>query len=142
MTASATAAPINFAVFVTPPNTDPTAGLAALLDLADRGDIDLLDLEIVSLDATGTAGHVDLDAAGLAGLEPFFGADSGLLDDEDIAQVAADLDEGETAVVVVYQDRSLIAVAEAFAAGGARLDSVGGIDISELDAKLGNQEGA
>lgn len=142
MTASVLAAPINFAVFVIPPGADPTAGLAALQQLADRGDIDLLDLEVISLGDGGAAVHVDLDAVGLSGLEEFIGADSGLLDADDIAQVGADLSEGESAVVVVYQDRSLVAVAEAFASGGTTLDSVGGIDVNELEATLSDREGA
>lgn len=136
MTTTSSVGPVDFAVFVLPETSDPAAGFAALLQLVDDGRIDLLDLEVV--DAAGT--HLELSADLLGGLAPFVGADSGLLDADDLAQVAAELHDGEVAVVVVYQDLALDRVAEAFVSGGAELHSVGGIDIASLDARLQGKE--
>lgn len=137
MTAATFVAPIDFAVFVLPRSADATTGLSTLLTLADQGVIDLLDLEVVVAGATGGGEHLDLGAAGLEGLEPFLGADSGLLHEDDIAEIASDLTAEELAVVVVYQDYSLAPVAKAFADQGGRLHLVGGLDLSDLDAELG-----
>ncbi len=139
MTTPAFAAPIDFAVFVVADQASAIDGLQALLQLVDRGVIDLLDLEVVKLDGRGGSSHIDLEDSGLAGLEPFLGADSGLLNDDDVNEIAVELAEDESAIVVIYQDLSLAPVAEAFAAQGGRLHMVGGIDIADLSEQLDNE---
>lgn len=130
---------MDFAVFVIPEHADPLGGLQTLLELADRGSIDLLDLEVVRPDGHGGGAHLNLQDCALTGLDAFVGADSGLLGADDLAAVAADLGEGETAVVVVYQDRSLAPVAVAWAQAGIRLQAVGGVDLTELSTDLGQE---
>lgn len=133
------AGPVDYAVFVIPEHADPADGLFALLELADRGSIDLLDLEVVRADGQGGGIHLALQDCALTGLEAFIGADSGLLAEDDLAEVAADLGAGETALVVIYQDRTLAPVAQAFTKGGIRLQAVGGVDLTQLDAELGQE---
>lgn len=130
---------MDFAVFVIPEHADPLGGLQTLLELADRGSIDLLDLEVVRPDGHGGGAHLNLQDCALTGLDAFVGADSGLLAADDLATVAADLEEGETAIVVVYQDRSLAPVAAAWAQAGIRLQAVGGVDLAELSTDLGQE---
>lgn len=66
----------------------------------------------------------------------FDGASSGILDSQDLATIASGLERGQLAVALVYEDRSLAAVAEAWASvGGAELFS-GGVDITDLDHAL------
>ena len=139
MTATEFAGPVDFAVFVVPEQADPLKGLQVLGELAERGSIDLLDLEVVRSDGRGGGVHLDLRDSPLAGAESFVGADSGILADDDIAAVAADLGDGETALVVVYQDRSLAPAIKAWAATGVRLHAVGGVDLDELSTDLGEE---
>lgn len=138
MPESVFAAPVDFAVYVVPAQASPEEGLQALLQLVDRGVIDLLDLEVVRRDGRGGSLHISLEDSGLEGLEPFLGADSGLLSDDDVAGIAEDLADDEAAIVIVYQDLSLVPVSRAFFDQGGRLHMVGGIDIAELAAQLDN----
>ena len=66
-------------------------GLAALLDLVDRGIIRLLDMRAVTREADGTftaAAITDLDGDGTLDLAVFEGVESGLIDDDDLRQAA------------------------------------------------------
>ena len=66
-------------------------------------------------------------------LSVFDGVMSGILDDEDVAAIANALPQGEFALAIVYEDRSLAAAAGAWSAvGGAELFS-GGVDIDDLE---------
>ena len=63
-------------------------GLAALLDLVDRGIIRILDLRVAKLGTDGVMTAVelaDLDGDGTLDLSVFAGVTSGLIDDDDVA---------------------------------------------------------
>lgn len=131
--------PIDYAVFELPADARPAQGLRLLLDQVDRGSIELLDLEIVGRAADGAPRLLTVDdLAGADGDERavFDGASSGVLDADDLAAIAGSLAPGRIAIAVVYEDRSLAAVAQAWQAeGGAELWS-GGIDASALAHRL------
>lgn len=78
------------------------------LDLVDRGIIRVLDVLFVQKDADGTFSGfdlADLDADAAGELAVFAGATTGLLDDDDVALTAAEIEPGAAAVMIVYENR-------------------------------------
>jgi Family of unknown function (DUF6325) len=101
--------PIDVVVIGYPPGA-PMKGEAVpkFLDLVDRGIIRVLDARFVRKDADGTFSGFDLadldqDTAG--DLTVFAGATTGLLDDDDVALTAAEIEPGSAAVMIVYENR-------------------------------------
>jgi hypothetical protein len=79
-----------------------------LLDLVDRGIIRVLDALFVRKEADGSFSgfdFADLDEEGVGDLAVFAGASTGLLGDEDVALVAAEIEPGSAAVMIVYENR-------------------------------------
>lgn len=133
------AGPVDYVVFVFDEHADLGPGLNALLDRVEQGVVELLDIELIGRDEESTfikRSFSDLDGVTGIDISTFDGSESGLLDADDLASIAAELRTGQIALVVVYEDRSLAAAAGAWAAaGGVELFS-GGIDIAELDRTL------
>jgi hypothetical protein len=78
------------------------------LDLVDRGIIRVLDALFVRKDADGTFSGfdlADLDEHTAGDLTVFAGATTGLLDDDDVALAAAEIEPGSAAVMIVYENR-------------------------------------
>jgi uncharacterized protein DUF6325 len=78
------------------------------LDLVDRGIIRVFDALYVQKQADGTFAGLDLadlDEDSVGQLTAFAGASSGLLDDEDAALVANEIEPGAAAVMIVYENR-------------------------------------
>jgi uncharacterized membrane protein len=78
-----------------------------LLDLVDRGIVRVLDALFVRKDADGTFSGfdmADLDAETAGDLTVFAGATSGLLDDDDVAVAAAEIEPGSAALMIVYEN--------------------------------------
>jgi hypothetical protein len=78
-----------------------------LLDLVDRGIVRVLDALFVRKQADGTfAGFnlSDLDADTAGDLTVFAGATSGLLDDDDVAAAASEIEPGSAALMIVYEN--------------------------------------
>lgn len=125
--------PVDVLVVAFPDGRPHPEGFDLLLGLADKGTIQVLDVEFVVSDADGihTVPATDLEADGFDG-ELWAGASSGLLDDEDIAAVGADLGEGELAAVVLIEERWLLGVVDAWRSGGARLLADGGVPVQDL----------
>lgn len=83
-------------------------GIPILLDLVDRGIVRVLDALFVRKEDDGTfAGFdlADLDEQAVGDLTVFAGATSGMLDDEDVAAAAAEIEPGSAALVIVYENR-------------------------------------
>jgi hypothetical protein len=79
-----------------------------LLDLVDRGIVRILDALFVRKDADGTFSGfdiADLDQDSIGDLTAFAGATTGLLDDDDVALAAAEIEPGTAAVMLVYENR-------------------------------------
>jgi hypothetical protein len=113
-------------------------GLRAVRELAEAGPIVVLDLEFLVRDADGAVHPVAADAlpgagADLAGLA---GADSHLLDDDDVRLVAADLPVGKVLSVLVYEDRSFVPTIERWERSGATLVAEGPVSPDDLQAAL------
>lgn len=78
------------------------------LDLVDRGIIRVLDALFVQKDPDGTFSGfdiADLDKDTAGDLAVFAGATTGLLDDDDVALTAAEIEPGAAAVMIVYENR-------------------------------------
>lgn len=131
--------PIDYAVFAVPAGAQVSQGLSLLLDQADRGAIELLDLEIVGRGLDGWPVRLDLSSFTFEdGFDPsvFDGAVTNLLDDDDLTLITEAIDAGQLAIAILYEDRSLAAVATAFAAEGGRELWAGGVDVEDLADRL------
>jgi hypothetical protein len=130
--------PVDYAVFSVPKGTQLTDALRALILRVDSGAIELLGLEVIERDAFGApvrqpitvlSSSEDLD------LSVFHGTELAILDDEDSALIAAELNNDSRALVIVYEDRSLAAVAERVGTAGGQLLWSGGVEVEDLDEK-------
>ena len=129
--------PIDFFVVEFPDGRLGVAGFRMLLDLADRGVIQILDLEFIAKTASGDVTTVDVsEVAGGADLLEWDGASSGLLDEADVAQVGAAMAPGVVALAVVFENRWVIGVIDAWRQDGARLIADGGLPADDVVAAL------
>ena len=114
-------------------------GLAALVDLTDRGIIRILDLVVAQVDSDGSFTVVelaDLDGDGELDLAVFEGVTSGLLDDEDIAQSAALVEPGNAVGVIVYENTWAGPFVTAMRNAGAEVIASGRIPADDVIAAL------
>lgn len=131
--------PIDFLAIEFPGARITGRGFEQLLTLADQGVIGILDLEFISKDPLGNAGTVDVDdLAGPDGIDlsAWAGASSGLLDSTDVDEIAAAMQPGSVAAVIVYENRWVLSLANAWRREGARLIADGGISASDVVAAL------
>jgi hypothetical protein len=118
-------------------------GLAALLDLVDRGIIRLLDLRAVTRETDGTFKAVaitDLDNDGTLDLAVFEGVESGLLDDDDLQRAADLIEPGKVVALLVYENTWAIPFVSAMRRVGAELIASGRIPADEIIAALDSLE--
>jgi Family of unknown function (DUF6325) len=131
--------PVDFLVIEFPGARVTSGGFEQLLTLADQGVIDVLDLEFVASDVDGNVRTLELQELGDgdgADLSAWTGASSGLLDDTDLRQIASSLQPGSIAAVVIYENRWIFSVVDAWRREGARLIADGGLSPDELVAAL------
>jgi Family of unknown function (DUF6325) len=131
--------PIDFLAVEFPDAHITSGGFEQLLALADGGLISILDMEFIASDSDGHARKVDLaelNSPGSADLRAWAGASSGLLDDSDLQQIASAIRPGSVAAVVVYENRWVFGVVDAWRREGARLIADGGLSPDELVAAL------
>jgi hypothetical protein len=118
-------------------------GLAALIDLVDRGIIRLLDARAVVREADGSftaAAITDLDGDGTLDLAIFEGVESGLIDDEDLRQAADLIEPGKVVALLVYENTWAIPFVNAMRRVGAELIASGRIPADEVIAALDSLE--
>jgi hypothetical protein len=114
-------------------------GFARLVELVDEGLVIVIDLEFVRRGPDGSL--VKVPAALLdvgADLSLFEGADSGLLDPDDLDLVAHGLVQGSLMAVLVYEDLALNRVLTAWSADGAVLVAEGPVSVDDLEQALDN----
>jgi hypothetical protein len=101
--------PIDVVVIGYPAGSPMTGeAIPILLDLVDRGILRVLDALFVRKEADGTFSGfdiADLDKETAGDLTVFAGATSGLLDDDDVAATAAEIEPGSAAVMIVYENK-------------------------------------
>lgn len=131
--------PIDLLVVEIPPAGPGPRGLGALLELADRDLVRILDLEVVRKGADGEMSLVPPDdgaMAELSALTPFLGASSGLLDSDDIREAGGFLEPGTLGVVVIYENEWIVSMEAALRREGARLAATGRIPAADFEAAL------
>jgi hypothetical protein len=127
--------PIDYLVLEFPEAKVTGEGMAILLDLVDQGTIRILDLRFVvrAADGSFTAVEVaDLDGDGDLDLAVFEGAQSGLLDDDDLAQAASLISPASAAGLLVYENTWAGPFVTAMRKAGAEVVSSGRIPANEV----------
>lgn len=131
--------PVDFLAIEFPGGKLTAAGFEQLLSLADQGVVDILDMEFITKDAAGKSRKVDVWEFAVPGgvdLSAWAGASSGLLDESDVSEISARMQPGSVAVVVIYENRWVLGLANAWRRDGARLIASGGLPADEILAAL------
>jgi hypothetical protein len=120
-------------------------GMAALVDLTDRGIIRILDLVVAKVAEDGSFAAValaDLDGDGVLDVAVFDGVRSGLIDDEDIASGAALVQPGDAVGLIVYENTWAGPFVTAMRNAGAEVIAGGRIPADDVAAALDALESA
>ena len=137
--------PIDYLALEFPQAKITGEGMAALIDLVDRGIIRILDLRFAVRGADGSITAValaDLDHDGRLDLAVFEGAESGLLDNEDLSE-AADLVAPASAVgLLVYENTWAGPFVTAMRNAGAEVKASGRIPVDAVIEALDTLESA
>ena len=115
------------------------------LDLVDRGIIRVLDALFVRKDADGTFSGfdlADLDEGTAGDLTVFAGATTGLLDGDDVAAAAAEIEPGSAALLLVYENRWAAEFIAAVRRNGGTLIANQRIGVQDLIGALDATEAA
>ena len=118
-------------------------GLAALLDLVDKGTVRSLDLRAVKREADGTFTEIeiaDFDSDGTLDLAVFRGVSSGLLDDDDLSQAASLIEPGKVVALLVWENTWAAPFVSAMRRVGADVIASGRIPADEVVAMLDELE--
>ncbi len=118
-------------------------GLAALLDLVDKGTVRILDLRAVKREVDGTLTEMeiaDFDSDGTLDLAVFRGVSSGLLDDDDLSQAASLIEPGKVVAVLVWENTWAAPFVSAMRRVGADIIASGRIPADEVVAMLDELE--
>ena len=118
-------------------------GLAALLDLVDKGTIRILDLRAVKREVDGTFTELeiaDFDSDGTLDLAVFRGVSSGLLDNDDLSQAASLIEPGKVVALLVWENTWAAPFVSAMRRVGADVIASGRIPADEVVAMLDELE--
>lgn len=133
--------PIDYLVLEYPDGQPTGEALPHLIELVERGVIRILDVAILAKSAEGEVAVVGMDQ--LAGaLAVFDGAATGMLDDEDFAEVGAIMTPGAVGAILVYENVWAAPFATALRRAGAQMIANGRIPVNTLLAALENEENA
>jgi hypothetical protein len=135
--------PIDYLIVEFPGNRMTGEGIPLLLDLVEKGTIRIMDLAYFRKDLDGEITAIkieDLDDEGARLFEVFEGASSGLLDNEDFAEAANAVEPGNSAGIIVYENRWAAPLAKAWRQGGAQVVAYGRIPVPAMLAALGVSE--
>jgi Family of unknown function (DUF6325) len=131
--------PIDYLALELPSANMRGEGLAAIVDLVDRGIINVLDLRAVTREPDGTFTAIaitDLDHDGTLDLAIFEGVESGLLDDDDLRQAAELIEPGKVVALLLYENTWARPFVAAMRRAGAELIAGGRIPADEVEAML------
>lgn len=130
--------PVDWVVLGWPGQRPDGATIAPMIvDLVDRGIIRVLDIAFMSKAQDGTVTAIDLEHLGAdSPFAVFDGASSGLVDNTDLEDAAAALDPGDSAAILVYENRWAAPLAVALRRSGGLLLADGRIEVQALIAAL------
>lgn len=105
-----------------------------LVNLVERGIVQVYDVMVVGKDANGSVYSVDLAAASdqAGGFADLAGARSGILADDDLLEVAAAMQPGTLAALIVYENTWAIPFAAAALESGGTLIAGGRIPAQDV----------
>jgi hypothetical protein len=135
--------PIDYLVVEFPGAKLTGEAMSALVDLVDAGTIRVLDLRVAIVDDNGDFTAValtDLDGDGTLDLAVFSGVESGLLDDDDLAQSAGLVGSGDAVAVLLYENTWAGPFVAALRHQGAEVIASGRIPADEVIAALESAE--
>lgn len=127
--------PVDVLVIEFPDGVITADGFTSLVDLTERGIIRVLDLEFVRRPHEGSMKLLDIAdvvAGAPEALDHLIGASTALLDVDDLDVVREFIEPGNTAAVLLYEQVWILPLADAFAAGGARIASAAHVDPLEV----------
>jgi len=131
--------PIDYVVIEFPEGKVTGAGFRRIVELSDAARILVLDIEFLSKSADGhvvtTPAH-DLGEIDGVDMGFFDGAASYLLEDDDIHEIGQAMSPGSVAVVVIYEELSMISALVAWEGEGAVLLAEGPIEVEALVAAI------
>ena len=131
--------PVDFLAIEFPGGQLTAPGFERLLSLANQGVVDILDMEFITKDTDSKSKKIDAWEFAVPGgvdLSAWAGASSGLLDDSDVTEIAAAMQPGSVAVVVIYENRWALGLVDAWRRDGARLIASGGLSPDDIVAAL------
>ena len=131
--------PIDYLVVEFPGSRMTGKGLPMLVDLVDRGIIQIIDLVFVRKELDGSVRGMaiaDLDRDGQLDLAVFEGASSGLLGQDDLDEAGGALEPGSSAGILVYENRRAAPLAREIRRGGGQLVASGRIPVQAVLAAL------
>jgi Family of unknown function (DUF6325) len=131
--------PISYLLVEFPGNKMTGEGFPALVELADRGLITILDLCFVRHDTDGTMRAIelrDIDRDGRLDLAVFEGASSGLLDDSDVQDAKSVIKPGSSAGILIFENRWALPFVQALRRSDAQLVAAGYIPQDTVAAAL------
>jgi len=138
--------PIDIVVIGYPPGAPMTGeAVPIMVDLVDRGIVRVLDALFVIKEEDGTFSGVDvanLDADRAGDLTVFAGASTGLISNDDVALIAAEMEPGSAAFTIVYENRWAAPFAAAVRRNGGRLIASERVGAQDLMDALDVVEGA
>ena len=114
-------------------------GLAAIIDLVDRGLIRILDLRAVKREVDGTFTEIeiaDFDSDGTLDLAIYQGVSSGLLDEDDLSQAASLIEPGKVVALLVWENSWAAPFVAAMRRVGADVIASGRIPADDVIAML------
>ena len=131
--------PVEYVVIEFPGNQFNGEVAPALARLVDSGTVRIIDLVFVTKDADGNVASFEYDeledGAALADIE---GEADGMLSEEDVAEIAADLHDNSSALLIVFEDlwaaefgaAVLASGGELVAGGRIQRDLIEGLDLT------------
>ena len=131
--------PVDYLVVEFPAETSNFTGemAAALRALVDAGTIRIIDVMILTKDANGDVEAMELEDVGdLGELQALEAELAELLAEEDVAQLAAVMEPGSTAGVLVWENLWAAPFASAARRSGGRLIADGRIPIQAIIASI------
>jgi len=135
--------PIDYLVVEFPGAKFTGEALSELVDLVDRGIVRVLDLRVAVVEEDGTFSAValtDVDGDGELDLAVFSGIESGLLDDDDLAQGAELVGPGDAVAVLLYENTWAGPFVSALRRQNAEVIASGRIPADEVIAALESLE--
>jgi len=119
------------------PGKQPTGEAAPLIvELADRGIINILDVAFMLKREDGSVDAIEMGDLAGSGFEEFEGASSGLIGQDDLEEAAAALNPGTCAAVLVWENRWAAPVAVALRRSGGQLVASGRLPVQAIIAAL------